>query len=116
MNPNDIGSLLRIAREERGRSIADAASVTKISKYILLSMENGEFSKLGQRPYAIGHIKAYAKYLGLCEERFCEMLREQYPEFKRYQGTDEYTLVLRDQTERPVLSITRQVMRLIGLR
>jgi cytoskeleton protein RodZ len=83
MKPDEIGSLLRVAREERGRSIADAATVTKISKYHLLNMERGEFTKLGERPYAIGYVKTYARYLGLCENHFSEMLKEQYPQFQR---------------------------------
>jgi cytoskeleton protein RodZ len=82
MKPDEIGSLLRVAREDRGLTIADAASVTKISKYHLSNMEKGEFSVLGARPYAIGYMKTYAKYLGLCEKHFCEMLREEYPQFK----------------------------------
>lgn len=82
MTPEEIGSLLKAAREERGRSIADAATVTKISKRHLSNMEKGEFTKLGERPYAIGFVKSYAKYLGLCEKRFSEMLKEQYPQFK----------------------------------
>ena len=79
MKPDEIGLLLKVAREDCGRSLADAASVTKISKCYLLNMEKGDFSALGARPYAIGYIKTYAKYLGLDDKHFSEMLRDQYP-------------------------------------
>ena len=75
MSPEEIGSLLRVAREDLGRSLADAASVTKISKVYLSNMEKGEFSKLGERPYVMGFTKTYAKYLGLCEKNVSEMVR-----------------------------------------
>ena len=83
MKPDEIGSLLKAARENRDASIADAANTTKISTYHILNIEKGEFTKLGGKPYAIGFIKSYAKYLGLCETHFSELLREHYPEFRR---------------------------------
>ena len=82
MTLEEIGSLLRITREELGRTIADAASATKISSKFLLDMEKGEFSKLGERPYAIGFTKTYAKYLGLCEKNISEMVRKDHSEYE----------------------------------
>ena len=74
--------LLQLTRENLERTIADAASATKISSRFLLDMEKGEFSKLGERPYAIGFTKAYAKYLGLCEKNISEMVRRTYSEYE----------------------------------
>ena len=82
MSPEEIGSLLRVAREDLGRSLADAASVTKISKFFLSNMEKGEFSKLGERPYVMGFTKTYAKYLGLCEKNITEMVRKNHSEYE----------------------------------
>jgi len=45
-------------------------------------MEKGEFRKLGERPYVIGFVKTYAKYLGLCEKNISEMVRKNHPEFE----------------------------------
>jgi cytoskeletal protein RodZ len=47
-------------------------------------MERGELRKLGERPYAIGFVKTYAKYLGLCEKSFSEMVKKNYPEYEDY--------------------------------
>ena len=82
MSPEEIGSLLRVTREELGRTIADAASATKISSRFLLNMEKGEFSKLGEKPYVIGFAKTYAKYLGLCEKNISEMVRKNHSEYE----------------------------------
>ena len=84
MSPEEIGSLLRVAREDLGRTIADAASVTKISKVFLLNMEKGEFSKLGEKVYVMGFTKTYAKYLGLCEKSFSEMVRKNHSEMEDF--------------------------------
>ena len=84
MSPEEIGSLLRVAREDLGRTIADAASVTKISKVFLSNMEKGEFSKLGEKIYVIGFTKTYAKYVGLCEKSFSEMVRKNHSEMEDF--------------------------------
>jgi cytoskeletal protein RodZ len=84
VSPEEIGSLLRITREELGRTIADAASATKISSIFLFDMEKGEFRKLGERPYVIGFVKTYAKYLGLCEKSFSEMVRKNHSEMEEF--------------------------------
>ena len=84
MSPEEIGSLLRVKREELGFTIADAASATKISSRFLLDMEKGEFSKLGERPYVMGFTKTYAKYLGLCEKSFSEMVRKNHSEIEGF--------------------------------
>jgi len=81
VSPEEIGSLLRITREELGRTIADAASATKISRRFLLDMEKGEFSKLGEKVYVMGFTKTYAKYLGLCENNLSEMVRKTHTEY-----------------------------------
>ena len=77
-----MGLLLKLTRENLGHSISDAASATKISSKFLLDMEKGEFSKLGERPYAIGFTKTYAKYLGLCEKNISEMVRKNHSEYE----------------------------------
>ena len=77
-----MGLLLQLTRENLGRSISDVASATKISSTFLLDMENGEFRKLGERPYVIGFVKTYAKYLGLCEKNISEIIRRAYPEYE----------------------------------
>ena len=84
MSPEEAGSLLRVKREELGRTIADAASATKISRRFLLDMEKGEFSELGEKVYVMGFTKTYAKYLGLCEKSFSEIVRKNHSEMEDF--------------------------------
>ena len=79
-----MGLLLQLTRENLGRTIPDAASATKISSRFLLNMEKGEFSKLGEKIYVIGFTKTYAKYLGLCEKSFSEMVRKNHSEMEEF--------------------------------
>ena len=47
-------------------------------------MEKGEFSKLGEKVYVMGFTKTYAKYLGLCEKSFSEMVRKNHSEIEGF--------------------------------
>ncbi|MHB9145976.1 MAG: RodZ domain-containing protein [Symbiobacteriia bacterium] len=60
-----LGNELRVAREKRGISIADAQTETKIRSRYLEALEQGQFSILPGGVYAKGFLKSYANYLGL---------------------------------------------------
>ena len=61
----DIGATLRSAREQRGRSLDDAAEATKIRVSQLAALEEDAFDQLPGPTYARGFLRAYAEYLGL---------------------------------------------------
>lgn len=59
------GARLRAAREAIGLSRADIAARTKIAERHLIQIEDGNFSALASRAYAIGFSRTYAKAVGI---------------------------------------------------
>lgn len=62
---NDIGNMLRAAREAQGVSLDDVSALLKIRSDHLEALENGDFDRLPGHVYAIGFIRTYATHLGL---------------------------------------------------
>jgi len=60
-----VGEYLREIRESRGLTLDDAASVTRIGKNYLQSIEEERFDKLPSPAYVKGFLRVYAGYLGL---------------------------------------------------
>lgn len=61
----EIGNILREAREARGASLSEAQEQLKIQTKYLSAMEGGRFDELPTSVHARGYLKNYAKYLGL---------------------------------------------------
>ncbi len=64
-----FGENLRREREMRGVSLQEISAATKISVRFLQALENEEFGKLPGGIFTRSFIRAYAKYLGLDEDR-----------------------------------------------
>src|SRR5579863_7951347 len=64
-----FGANLRREREMRGVPLDEIAAATKISIRCLEALEAEEFSKLPGGIFTRSFIRAYAKYLGLDEEK-----------------------------------------------
>jgi transcriptional regulator with XRE-family HTH domain len=64
-----FGENLRREREMRGVSLEEISSATKISVRFLHALEEEDFGKLPGGIFTRGFIRAYAKYLGLDEDR-----------------------------------------------
>jgi len=62
---NEIGVLLRGAREARGMSLADVSEITKIRSKYLDAIERGEFATIPGEVYLKGFIRNYADCVGL---------------------------------------------------
>jgi cytoskeletal protein RodZ len=60
-----IGSALRTARQERGKTIEEAARDTKIRSEYLEALESESFDSLKGDVYVRGFLRSYAQYLGL---------------------------------------------------
>lgn len=60
-----IGTMLRDARVERGEEIGEVADALKIRRSHVVAMESENFSALGAAPYVRGHLRNYARHLGL---------------------------------------------------
>ncbi len=60
-----IGNILREAREARGATLAAVNEQIKIQEKYLVAMEGGRFDELPTPVHARGYLKNYAKYLEL---------------------------------------------------
>lgn len=72
----EIGELLRRAREQKGITLEEAEAATKIRVRYLAAMEKGDFASLPGRPYALGFLRNYARFLGLDAQAITEELRK----------------------------------------
>ena len=61
----NIGSLLKRAREELGYTLEDVAQETKIQKRYILDLEEENYDDMPGRIYEKGFLKTYATLLGL---------------------------------------------------
>jgi len=69
------GAQLRAAREAQGLALAQVAAGTRIPQRHLQTIEEGDFSALPARTYAIGFSRSYAKLVGLDGEEVAETVR-----------------------------------------
>ncbi len=69
------GQSLRRAREGLGKSLEDIAGQTRIPIRHLNVIEEGNFSELPARTYAIGFSRTYARAVGLDEKEIAEQVR-----------------------------------------
>ncbi len=60
-----IGDTLQAARLARGEDLVQVAEALKIRRSHVVAMESENFAALGATPYARGHLRNYARYLGL---------------------------------------------------
>jgi cytoskeleton protein RodZ len=78
-----FGEHLRREREMRGVSLEEISVATKISIRFLQAIENEELSKLPGGIFTRSFVRAYARYLGLDEERVltdCQLAGQPTPE------------------------------------
>ncbi|QSH95771.1 helix-turn-helix domain-containing protein [Treponema phagedenis] len=66
----DIGELLKIAREEKQIELEQAARETNIAKRYLEALETDEYSVFPGEPYILGFLRNYCEYLGLNADQF----------------------------------------------
>ena len=75
------GETLRTAREAKHWLVADVAAQLNLTSKRLEQLETGDFDKLPGHTFARGYIRAYAKLLGMDQNRLVL-------EFDQYTGTD----------------------------
>jgi transcriptional regulator with XRE-family HTH domain len=71
---------LRRARQARGLTLQDVASVTKLSPRVLRNIELGEFEALPAGLMGRAHVRAYARAVGLDPEEVLRGLIDRLPE------------------------------------
>jgi transcriptional regulator with XRE-family HTH domain len=62
---DEIGNLLREAREARGLTLLEASNSTRISLKYLEALENGQYELLPTTVHIRGYLRNYARYLDL---------------------------------------------------
>jgi cytoskeletal protein RodZ len=62
---NELGQMLREAREAKGISLVEAEEFTKIRRKYLQALEESDYEALPPNIYARGFLRNYATYLGL---------------------------------------------------
>src|ERR1700681_3318057 len=72
-----LGETLAARRGERGLTIEQAAAATRIRAHYLSALESDELERLAAPVYAKGHLRTYARYLGLDPEPLVKMLHTQ---------------------------------------
>ncbi len=60
-----VGDRLVALRRERGKTLSDIESATKIMGRMLIALENNRFDELPASVYVRGYIQNYAQYLGV---------------------------------------------------
>jgi cytoskeleton protein RodZ len=62
---DELGQILRQARENKGLSLDEAYSETRINARYLEALENGDYSALPSATHTRGFLRNYARFLGL---------------------------------------------------
>jgi cytoskeleton protein RodZ len=78
-----LGEILAGRRGERGLTIQQAAAATRIRAHYLRALESDELERLAAPVYAKGHLRTYARYLGLDPEPLVKMLHTQPQDARR---------------------------------
>ena len=78
-----LGEVLAAKRGERGLTIEQAAAATRIRAHYLSALESDELERLAAPVYAKGHLRTYARYLGLDPEPLVEMMKTEAQDPRR---------------------------------
>jgi len=75
-----LGFDLRHAREASGRSLAELSVETRVQPRYITALEEGNFSALPSRVFAIGFVRAYAGALGMDDQIAVERFKRENPD------------------------------------
>lgn len=82
---SELGTRLKTAREEKGYTLDELQSMTKIQKRYLVAIEEGEFSRLPGDFYARAFVKSYADAVGLNSDELFEEFGHELPKIQQTQ-------------------------------
>ena len=80
--PESLGEILRAAREAKGLSLDQMASITKINESFIVALENGRWDLLPGRVYLKPFTKTCAEALGLNPQELYDKIDRVTPEDK----------------------------------
>ena len=103
-----LGEVLAAKRGERGLTIEQAAAATRIRAHYLSALESNELERLAAPVYAKGHLRTYARFLGLDPEPLVAMLKPAPRDTRRL-------LSIGTVTARPRMVVTTPALAAAGL-
>jgi transcriptional regulator with XRE-family HTH domain len=103
-----LGETLAAKRGERGLTIEQVSTATRIRAHYLSALESNELERLAAPVYAKGHLRTYARFLGLDPEPLVAMLRPASRDPRRL-------LSIANVTPRPRLAVTAPALAAAGL-
>jgi len=68
-----VGQFLRQTREAQEKTIDEVAKATRMSRQVVSALEEDRFSVLPAAVYVKGHLRTYARFLGLNEDDVVQM-------------------------------------------
>jgi len=105
-----LGEVLAARRGERGLTIQQAAAATRIRAHYLSALESDELERLAAPVYARGHLRTYARYLGLDPEPLVEMLHTEAPDPRRMLSIGKLAVRPRMVLTAPALAVASLVV------
>jgi cytoskeleton protein RodZ len=78
MTGHDIGGRVRLAREQRGLTLADASRVTKLPTAVLQAIEHNDFARLPAGMYRKAYLRTFAGEVGLDPREIAADYETQY--------------------------------------
>lgn len=82
-NYNEIGTVLKHAREERNLTLEQASHALHIRSHYLEALESGQFSQLPGLAYGKGYLQTYALFLGLDRDEIIRRFEQVAPSLAR---------------------------------
>lgn len=103
------GETLRKAREHKSLSLADVAAQLNLTPLALQQLEAGAFEKLPGNTFSRGYVRAYAKLLGMDQNRLVS-------EFDQFTGSDSSGSSVHSlgRIEEPV-RLSQSILKLVSL-
>lgn len=103
------GTRLRTARENQGMTLDDVAHALHLDRDVIAALESGDFAVLGAPVFVRGHLRGYARLLGLPEQPFIAAVDAEDPDPEAFR-----TQSLRRELQ-PGISMTNMALGLLLL-
>ena len=87
---NTVGEILRKTREQKGYSIAQVHSATKMSPEVIRALEDDDLDSFAGEIYLKGFLRNYAAHLGLDGNRLWGMMKGRPGDMSPSGGDDAY--------------------------
>ena len=105
-----FGEVLAAKRGERGLTIEQAATATRIRAHYLSALESDELGRLAAPVYAKGHLRTYARFLGLDPEPLVEMMKTEAQDPRRLLSIGNFAVRPRIVITAPVVAAAALVV------